>query len=211
MGYRYQSEEIDMYLIEFEPSPTGIMHLSSLPHVKGVATNLQEASTILQKVSEEADTRISVRPQFGFQEWDAKDFESTYSPVVVFIDEAGLFMQQTSMDFTIKDLLEKIMKESRQRNIHFTLSGSLNGMNSYMHEPWMVHFKKKYAGFLLGSTLSNDLFFFNIRLPHGETDKELPAGDGFMIRGKQTRIKVPLPYENPQDIRKWMVQDKLPN
>lgn len=205
MGYQYSPDEIDIYLIEMEPKLKGMMSLASLPHVKGYATNLAEAKEILERVSAAASARSSSL-SFGWDEDDADNH--SYPPIVIMIDDAENFMQQISMDFDAKGILEKITKEARQKDLHLILSGSLASMNSFSHEAWFSNFKKKYVGFLLGSTLSNDLYFFNIRLPHMETDKELPAGDGFMVKGKHTKVKIAKPFNASTGKSEWAAKIK---
>lgn len=191
MSRQYEPEEIDIFLIELEAKRTGIMNFSYLPHVKGHATDLSGAKQVLeQAVSIIEEEQV---PTYGV-DWTDSMEEKTYRPLVIIIDDAENFMQQTNMDFESKNHLEKLTKEARKKNIHFLMAGSLASMNSYMHEPWMMNIKKKFVGFLLGSTLSTDLYFFNMRLPHAETDKELPTGDGFVIKGKHMKVKVAKPY-----------------
>ncbi|MED0668924.1 type VII secretion protein EssC [Aneurinibacillus aneurinilyticus] len=189
---QYNPEEIDVFLIELEAKRTGIMNFSHLPHVKGHATDLSGAKQVLEQavsIIEEAQAST-----YG-NDWTDSVEENSYRPLVIIIDDAENFMQQTNMDFESKSYLEKLTKEARKKNIHFLMAGSLASMNSYMHEPWMMNIKKKFVGFLLGSTLSTDLYFFNMRLPHAETDKELPTGDGFVIKGKHMKVKIAKPYK----------------
>lgn len=192
MEHQYAADEIDIFFIELEPKRTGIMNLAHLPQVKGYATNLLEAKKLLQEVVAITEERKQTSSIFG---WGNNEEEGMYNPIVIIIDDVENFMQQMNMDFEIKNDLEKLTKEARQKNIHFIMAGLLASMNSYLHEAWFINIKKKFVGFLLGSTLNSDLYFFNMRLPHAETDKELPAGDGFVIKGKHMKVKIARPYE----------------
>lgn len=200
MMYQYRPDQIDLYLIEMEPQSKGIMSMASFPHVKGYATDFMQAKELINEIAAKMDERKTDSLSFG---WGSGQEDNAYSPVVIVIDDAENFMQQMNMDFEIKDHLEKLTREARQKNIHFMMAGSLTSMNSYMHDAWFMNIKKKFAGFLLGSTLSNDLYFFNMRLPHAETDKELPAGDGYIIKGKHTRIKAALPFITAEEQHQW--------
>lgn len=207
MMYQYGEDELDLYLFEMEPQPKGIMSLAAFPHVKGYATDLMQAKELLSTISAKMEERKSDSLSFG---WGSGQEENGYTPVVIVIDDAENFMQQINMDFEVKDQLEKLTREARQKNIHFMIAGSIASMNSYMHDGWFMNIKKKFAGFLLGSTLSNDLYFFNMRLPHAETDKELPPGDGYIIKGKHTKIKAALPFITVEEQEAWepLVREK---
>ncbi|MDM5197128.1 type VII secretion protein EssC [Fictibacillus enclensis] len=200
MMYQYRPDQIDLYLVEMEPQSKGIMSMASFPHVKGYATDFMQAKELFNDIAAKMDERKTDSLSFG---WGSGQEDNAYSPVVIVIDDAENFMQQMNMDFEIKDHLEKLTRGARQKNIHFMMAGSLTSMNSYMHDAWFMNIKKKFAGFLLGSTLSNDLYFFNMRLPHAETDKELPAGDGYIIKGKHTRIKAALPFISAEEQHQW--------
>ncbi|WP_047153272.1 type VII secretion protein EssC [Aneurinibacillus tyrosinisolvens] len=202
IGYQYTPDEADVFLIELEPKLKGIMNLVSLPHVKSHAADLSEAKQLLLEIVAEAEGRKQVHPSFGWL--DKEEEEGPYRPIVIVIDDVENFMQQASMDFEMQNHLEKLTREARQKNIHFIIAGSLAGMNSYSHEKWFMNIKKKFVGFLLGSTLSNDLYFFNMRLPHAETDKELPAGTGFVIKGKHIRVKIAMPYTGGSGRKEWL-------
>ncbi|PWA06692.1 type VII secretion protein EssC [Pueribacillus theae] len=194
MAFQYSYQDIDLYLIELEPKRRGIMNLAKLPQVKGYATNLAQTKTLLEEAVHMAEERHESDITIDFTDFDGE--ESNYRPLVIVIDDAENFMQQIGMDFDIKGYLEKLTQNAGAKNIHFVLAGSLNSMNAHMHEIWFTNIKKKYVGFLLGSTLNNDLYFFNMRLPHSETDKELPAGDGYVIKGNHMKVKIAFPFEN---------------
>lgn len=195
---QFSPDAIDIFLIDLEPKASGLSGYSTFPHIKGFAMDFSQVSSLF----EEVETIISERKPHNIGMAESLSEEVT-SPVVVIIDDAEHFMQEMSLDFEGKDRLERLIKEGRQKNLHFIMAGSLTAMNSYTHEAWFMNFKKKFTGFLLGSTLSNDLYFFNIRLPHDETDRELPAGDGFLIKGKHTKIRTAYPYGPTLDKKQW--------
>ncbi|UZJ78721.1 type VII secretion protein EssC [Fictibacillus sp. KU28468] len=205
--YQNPADQLDLYLIEMEPQTKGIMSMAAFPHVKGYAADFMQAKELFSEIYAKMEERKSDSLSFG---WGNGQEENSYPPVVIMIDDAENFMQQMNMDFEIKDQLEKLTREARQKNIHFMLAGSITSMNSYMHDGWFMNIKKKFAGFLLGSTLSNDLYFFNMRLPHTETDKELSAGDGYIIKGKHTKIKAALPFITLEERNEWetLVREK---
>jgi S-DNA-T family DNA segregation ATPase FtsK/SpoIIIE len=196
MGRQFRSDEIDIYLIELEPKRNGMLTLASLPHVKGYATDLTQANELFDEIERELSTREGASLDFGsFQDEEGP----TYKPLIIVVDDGENFMSQVSMDFNIKPKLENITKTARQKNVHFIFAGSVGGFTAYGHDTWFVNLKKKFTGILLGSTMSNDLYFFNMRLTHSETDRELPTGEGFIIRGQHEKIKAALPFLDKEE------------
>lgn len=68
-------------------------------------------------------------------------------------------------------------------------AATTSSLNSYSHEKWFAEIRKRSIGYLLGTTQNNDVYFFNMKLPHTEMDQELLSGDGYCIRRKPIKIK----------------------
>ncbi|MFX3625537.1 MAG: type VII secretion protein EssC [Ectobacillus sp.] len=190
-------EQLSLYLIDLNPKPTGLFALKKLPHVKGFAGDEQQMAAMFQEIAAVMDERQGVNPLLteGFNEPNRDG-----GTIVIVIDDGEAFAQQISYSYDVKDIVERIARQGRDKGIYIVMAGTLSNLSNYSHESWFGEFKKKYAGYMLGSTFNNDVYFYNIRLSHQETDQELPPGEGYFIKRKHIKVKTALPAASPKEL-----------
>jgi S-DNA-T family DNA segregation ATPase FtsK/SpoIIIE len=185
-------DELHIYLVDPNPKPCGLYALSKLPHVKGFAGNETQMTAMFQEIAELMDTREGAGALFR------ETVPAKKNPtIVIVIDDGDIFAQQISYSYDVKGYVERIARQGRDKGIYFIMAGTLSNLSNHSHETWFSEFKKKYVGYLLGSTYSNDVYFYNIRIPHQETDQELPPGEGYFIKRKHVKVKTALPAASP--------------
>lgn len=129
---------------------------------------------------------------------------------MIVIDDIDRILALLSVDFDAKNKMEQIVQNGRNKGIHFITAATTSSVNSYSHEKWFAEIRKRSFSYLLGTTQNNDLYFFNIKLPHVEMDRELSSGEGYFVRRKQIKIKCAFtPLHLLQDLkqkiaRKWI-------
>ncbi|WP_242217341.1 type VII secretion protein EssC [Bacillus cereus group sp. BfR-BA-01380] len=185
MTYQNAAEEVELYMVDLSGKPTGILAMGELPHIKKRVTDGNQLKEMLEELSEIVKTREPVLPSIHPNE----ETKYPYPRIVIAIDDVDQVLALLSADYGAKEQIDKIVQEGRNKGVHFFIAGTTSNLNSYNHEKWFAEIKKRGLSYLLGTTENNDLYFFNIRLPHPETDKELPAGEGYCIRRKPIKMK----------------------
>ncbi|WP_028401643.1 type VII secretion protein EssC [Ectobacillus panaciterrae] len=194
-------EELQVYLVDPNPKPRGLYALSNLPHIQGFAGDETEMTAVFQEIAARMDERETSSSLLEEHEPAKKD-----PVIVIVIDDGDTFAQQISYSYDVKDYVERIARQGRDKGIYFIMAGTLSNLSNHGHEGWFSEFKKKYVGYLLGSTYSNDVYFYNIRIPHQETDQELPPGEGYFIKRKHMKVKTALPAASPAELAKCVEQ-----
>ncbi|UOY91680.1 type VII secretion protein EssC [Ectobacillus sp. JY-23] len=191
-------DELYVYLIDPNPKPNGLYAVSSLPHVRKFASDEVQMQEVFEELVKQMD---EVKTQPFMQE------SGLQRPLTVLvIDDGDSFAQQISYSYEIKDYVERIAKFGRDKGVYIIMAATLSNLSNYSHEGWFAEFKKKYAGYLLGSTYSNDVYFYNIRIPHQETDQELPPGEGYFIKRKHIKVKTALPAASSEELARYVSQ-----
>ncbi|WIY63150.1 type VII secretion protein EssC [Bacillus arachidis] len=206
LTYQYAPEEIELIMIDLSERTTGILALGELPHVKKRITDDMQLKELLDELLEIINSRDVVTPPLNPNE----KIELPYSRIMIVIDDIDQILALLSVDFDAKNKMEQIVQNGRNKGIHFITAATTSSVNSYSHEKWFAEIRKRSFSYLLGTTQNNDLYFFNIKLPHVEMDRELSSGEGYFVRRKQIKIKCAFtPLHLLQDLkqkiaRKWI-------
>lgn len=206
LTYQYAPEEIELIMIDLSERTTGILALGELPHVKKRITDDMQLKELLDELLEIINSREVVTPPLNPNE----KIELPYSRIMIVIDDIDQILALLSADFDAKNKMEQIVQNGRNKGIHFITAATTSSVNSYSHEKWFAEIRKRSFSYLLGTTQNNDLYFFNIKLPHVEMDRELSSGEGYFVRRKQIKIKCAFtPLHLLQDLkqkiaRKWI-------
>ncbi|PEY37051.1 type VII secretion protein EssC [Bacillus cereus] len=210
LTYQYAPEEIELIMIDLSERTTGILALGELPHVKKRVTDGMQLKELLDELLEIINSREVVTPPLNPNE----KIELPYSRIMIAIDDIDQILALLSADFDAKNKMEQIVQNGRNKGIHFITAATTSSVNSYSHEKWFAEIRKRSFSYLLGTTQNNDVYFFNIKLPHVEMDRELSSGEGYFVRRKQIKIKCAFtPLHLLQDLkqkiaRKWIESTK---
>jgi DNA segregation ATPase FtsK/SpoIIIE, S-DNA-T family len=209
MASQMAPDELQIYLIDIEPSRGGILSLRNLPHVKGFAMDEESAGRVLTEIREMVDTRKG--NSFSLDDLDLDESEVTGSEnpaVVLVIDDLDHFNNEIlSLSFELKDHMEYILKHGRGKDFYGLFAGEANTLDR-LYDDWFKEIKKSKAGFILGTTDSNSIDMLNIRVQHQDRDQELPAGEGFYSTNKFVKVKLALPFTDGVTPRDWTAEIK---
>ncbi|EOW9528957.1 type VII secretion protein EssC [Bacillus cytotoxicus] len=183
--YQYSPEEIDLYLVDLSERPTGILALGDLPHVKKKVTDGMQLKEMIDRLLEIINDRESVIPSLN----PNAITKFPYKRMLIAIDDIDQMLAMLSSDFDAKNKMEQIVQNSKNKGVHFIVSATTSNVSSYSHEKWFSDIRKRSFSYLLGTTQNNDVYFFNIKLPHTEMDQELSNGEGYFMRRKPIKIK----------------------
>ena len=183
--YQYSPEKVELYLVDLGERPTGILALGDLPHVKKKVTDAIQLKEMLDELLELINNREAVMPSLD----PNVTVEFPYKRIIIAIDDIDQMLTVLSTDYEAKNKMELIVQNCKNKGIHFMTAATTSSLNSYSHEKWFAEIRKRSIGYLLGTTQNNDVYFFNMKLPHTEMDQELLSGDGYCIRRKPIKIK----------------------
>ncbi|MBR9694828.1 type VII secretion protein EssC [Bacillus cereus] len=183
--YQYSPEKVELYLVDLGERPTGILALGDLPHVKKKVTDAIQLKEMLDELLELINNREAVMPTLD----PNVTVEFPYKRIIIAIDDIDQILTVLSTDYEAKNKIELIVQNCKNKGVHFMTAATTSSLNSYSHEKWFAEIRKRSIGYLLGTTQNNDVYFFNMKLPHTEMDQELLSGDGYCIRRKPIKIK----------------------
>ncbi|WP_141523149.1 MULTISPECIES: type VII secretion protein EssC [Bacillus] len=186
MANHYSSEQLEIYTVDLTGKSMGIATMNNIPHVKQSVIDGQQFTKMLEEFLERVNERKDMVPQLGEVISDSPN----NSRIVIMIDDLEQVLSYVSMEFQTKGMLEKLVEQARNKGVHFIVAGTTSNLNSYGHEQWFSHIRKRSVGYLLGTTDNSELYFFNARLHHTEMDQELAAGEGYFIKRKPVKVKI---------------------
>jgi S-DNA-T family DNA segregation ATPase FtsK/SpoIIIE len=200
-------DKMEMYLVDFRRSSTGLSAIRKLPHVRAVAGDESRLLGLLEPFRKEVERRKEVVSNrgdfFGEEPGEHIDPNNPAFPALILaIDDGELLARQISGSYEIQGHLEWIFKNGRDLNV-FVLFAALPGEIGNIFDSWLSPIKNAQTGFLLGSTDNADLNIFKLKLPFTETGKILPPGQGFYVRNKHTAMKGALPFEGGETPTQW--------
>lgn len=208
LATKMKPQDLQIYLIDIEPSKKGILSLRNLPHVKGIAIDEESVSNVLSEIRSIIDNRKGNSISLDdFDHDDLEEQETKESNVVLIIDDLEKFNELLMMSFDLKDQFEFILKNGRGKDFYGLFAGEAGALDR-IYDDWLKEIRKSKSGFVLGTSDSTAIELFNIRLPHQERDQELPPGEGFYTTNKYVRIKVALPFSEVMNQKAWLADIK---
>lgn len=187
LAYLYSPEEVRIYAVDLRRSSRGLAALRTLPHAARVAVQEADLAEMLQELKTVVQNRKAVDPL------EAEAGQSGEGAIVLLIDDAESFAKAISAEFDLQSDLEYIIKYGRDKQVHVIAAGIAADLAS-SYDGWLTALKNLMVGFLLGTTDSQDLQLFNIRMEYSETGKTLPSGLGYYARRRITHVKAAYPY-----------------
>lgn len=191
LAYHYSPEELHMYSIDTRYGEEGLSRLSNLPHIRKNASKDEELGPLIQEVY---DTVMRLTTDRCGPE------------IVLFIDDADTLAKQMN-DFTMKDQLAAIVRQGRDRGVHVIIAGVAADFPTFGAD-WVTDIKAAQSGLLFGTLDPNDLSFFRIPFSESNTGsnglKVLPAGQGYYVKRRFSRIKAALPWNNNMERADWI-------
>lgn len=193
LAYHASPDALEIYTVDTRYGSSGLSRLNHLPHVKGHAENEEDLAPLITEIYEKVQSRTK---------------EGEDPAILLLIDDADVMSKQLN-DFTIKDQLSSIVRLGRDRKVHVVLSGVPADFPTYGVD-WFTDVKASQSGFLFGTLDSNDLSFF--RIPFSESAnspgglKILPAGQGYYIKRKFSRIKGAVPFDEQWNAQQWVTE-----
>lgn len=176
----YGTEELALYGCDFRRQSGGLLGIVHFPQTKGFAADETSLEEMLDRLRQEIDQRL------------ARGSGDGQPRLLLLIDDADLLAKRISASFTITQQLEYILRNGRDLGLTVFAAGQAGELHQSW-DTWLKELKMPQTGFLLGSTDVSDTQLFNLRLPYEQTGKQLPAGEGFYIKRKMTRIKAAMP------------------
>lgn len=203
LATKLQPEALDVYLADFrEASSIG---LSQLPHVKTYMQDGDQVAEALDKLTEEVERRrkllLDARREAG-RPIQAEEALRGTPQILVAIDDYQAFAR--AVEAPEQEKLEQLIRRGRGLGFHVLLAATSSHLKRAF-EGWVKALTEAQAGFLLGSTDHDDLAVFNLRLPIGEANKRLSAGDGVYTRsGTWKRVRVASWQAGDLNLEAWI-------
>nr|WP_251375552.1 type VII secretion protein EssC [Paenibacillus sp. YPG26] len=196
LAWNYPPEQLEIYTVDNRHSANELGNLQGIPHIKGSSFGDKNLAGILEKLHAR---QVTSEDSTGV-------VHQGRTTKLLMIDDADVLARQLQ-DFTLKDKLTSLIRNSRELGVHVIISGVPSDFPTFGVD-WFGEIRNCQSGFLLGSRDANDLSFF--RIPMSETQSGngelpiLPAGQGYYIRRKYERIKAALPFETSEERNEWM-------
>lgn len=178
MASQYRnSEELELYLCDFRRSSPGVSALKSLAHTRGYASDDRSLEEMLQTIRNEVEKRVS----------DTASAEGKPT-LMLLMDDADITAKRISGSFAVTEHLEYLTRYGQESGLVIVIAGQASDLHQNW-DSWMKEIKSSQVGWLLGTTDISDAQLFNIKIPYEQSNKILPAGEGYYIRRKIERIK----------------------
>ncbi|MCX6019885.1 MAG: type VII secretion protein EssC [Chloroflexi bacterium] len=188
----YLSIPLRLVLVDATGAEDGLHSLAGLSQVRhacvdesAFALALTEAETSLSEWRTALASARAADPSVS-----QSMFAQSLSPLVFVIDDADVLARGLSRP--MKERLDVLLdRGARGWPLHFVLAGTDRGLDPV--DGWVKRVKDAGSWFVLGGLQSVG---YALRLPTGERDRPLPAGQGYFVSRRQTkplRIRVAQP------------------
>jgi S-DNA-T family DNA segregation ATPase FtsK/SpoIIIE len=195
-------DRLHFYLLDSRR--VGLAPLARLPHVRAYAddpTRVEQTLAELGRLLQERQGAIDAARRKAPAQADAPDPLARFPAVVVAVDDIfDQFDDNTTED--ARQNLAALVRQGRRLGFHLIVAGSSGDLSSKGWSEPIKSLKETQAGFMLG--ISDDSVF-NLRLPHGERDKVLPAGQAYWTqRGQSCKVQLATAQAGTPALDTWV-------
>lgn len=154
-------------------SDEGLIKQSTYNSVRGYSSNKEDGVRLFNEILEEGDKRKE------FIKVNGEESLKELPPIVVAIDGLGEFI--TYFDRKNIDLVEDLIKVLRNYNIITVVTGTEGDFKNSIYSVKFVKALKESGTGILLDYLANQTLFTNVKLKYGVKEREIKAGDGYLI------------------------------
>ncbi|MFP4697787.1 MAG: type VII secretion protein EssC [Eubacteriales bacterium] len=164
-------KEAEIYVLD--SSSMGLFNVMEMPNV----TDLSKTDNdFADKIKETLDNRRQQLIECKKSNGNVEELAKTWKQIIIAIDQLNEFTQ--SDKYTLKDLIERIVKQERGMKVAVIVGDN----TSDLYGNWdglAKAIKEEQTGVLIGSIKDQSLY--STKIPYGAQEKELEQGDGYLI------------------------------
>ncbi|GGH11036.1 type VII secretion protein EssC [Paenibacillus segetis] len=163
----------DAAVYALDSSGMGLFQLMGMSHV----TDLSEVEdAFIDEITELIDGRRRQLVECRRENGNMKELISAWKQFIIVIDKLSEFTN--SDKYTLKELIERIVKQERGMKVAVIVADTISEFSSNWDSLGKA-IKEEQTGLLIGSIKEQGLF--SAKLPYGTAEKEMELGDGYLI------------------------------
>ncbi|HEX9117387.1 MAG TPA: type VII secretion protein EssC [Anaerolineae bacterium] len=199
LAERMSPRLLELYLLDSRRR--GLAPLAGLPHVQDHASDEEKIAEVLRKLDRVMAERQQAWQEMMRQGCTQADFVLRYPAIVIAVDDLCDPFDDPTRGQGAKEYLTTLVRQGRLVGIHLIVAGSSNDLSTNSWIEPVKSLKETQTGFMLG--LSDDSVF-NLRLPYGERDRMLPAGQAYWTqRGLSHKVKLATAQAGSPVLAEW--------
>ncbi len=159
-----------------QDSPTmGIYPILNQPNVMDLS-QVEDMYAFIEGLKTEVDTRREQLNDFRKSNKNLQELYDSWQQIVFVFDSLNDFTDNA--DFSLKEVLEKVVKKGHGLKISVLVAGNTNELVGN-YDGFGKAVREAQCGIMMGSIRDQNLY--GVRFPYGTHEKDFAMGDGYLI------------------------------